>query len=236
MMSEKEETADGFAANFDLGLRQKAEWRPKHSVSERALKRAIDIVVSVLVLISHSWLYLIVWLCVRHTTGSPAIYCHRRIGRGGKEFSCLKFRSMQVNSAEILEQYLKQNPEARAEWERDFKLRDDPRVTKFGRIIRRTSLDELPQFWNVLKGEMSLVGPRPVVEKELKTYYGDRASYYMSVRPGITGPWQVGGRNDIKYERRVQLDTQYAKDWSVLGDIGIVVKTIQVVVVGRGSY
>ena len=236
-MSEKEETVDGFAASFaDLTVKQSVIRKSKHSAWEKAFKRMFDIVGAVLFLVLHSWLYLILWACVRYTTGAPAIFRHRRIGRNGKEFDCLKFRSMRTNSAEILKQHLEENPEARAEWERDFKLRDDPRITKFGRIIRKTSLDELPQLWNVLCGEMSLVGPRPVVDEELKQYYGAQAVYYASVKPGITGPWQVGGRNDLGYNERVKLDVKYAKDWSIVGDISILMKTVLVVVLKRGSY
>lgn len=236
-MSEKEETVDGFSANFsELHARQKAARISTHPVWEKAIKRIIDIFGSILFLVCCGWIYLIIWLGVRYTTGSPAIYRHRRVGRGGKEFDCLKFRSMVVNSAEVLQRHLEENPEIQAEWELEFKLRRDPRITRFGRIIRKTSLDELPQFWNVLRGEMSLVGPRPVVAEELSRYYGGQASYYMSVRPGITGPWQVGGRNDLSYSERIRLDVDYAKNWSVLRDIGIVMKTAVVVVLGRGSY
>ena len=236
-MSDKEETVDGFAGNFsDLSIKHPAHKKSKHSAWEKTLKRTFDIVFAVLFLLLHSWLYLILWLCVRYTTGSPVIYRHRRIGQGGKEFDCLKFRSMVENSAEVLQKHLAENPALRTEWERDFKLRKDPRITKFGYFIRKTSLDELPQFWNVLRGEMSLVGPRPVVIEELHEYYGGAQAIYMSVRPGITGPWQVGGRSDLGYDERVKLDTEYAKNWTVLNDISILAKTVVVVVVGRGSY
>ena len=235
-MSENEEAVNGYAANFaDPGLRQKVR-HSTHPAWEKVFKRMIDIVAASLFIVIHSWLYLILWLGVRYTTGSPAIYSHRRVGRGGKEFNCLKFRSMLVNSAEVLDQHLKENPEAKAEWERDFKLRDDPRITKFGRIIRKTSLDELPQFWNVLRGEMSLVGPRPVIAQELERYYGGAAIFYSSVRPGITGPWQVGGRNDLGYDERVRLDVGYARNWSLVGDLLIVAKTFAAVITRRGSY
>lgn len=143
---------------------------------------------------------------------------------------------MVVNSAEILQEHLNSNPEAKAEWEKDFKLRNDPRITKFGKFIRKSSLDELPQFWNVLRGDMSLVGPRPVVAKELERYYGAEASYYTSVKPGITGPWQIGGRNDLDYDERIKLDVAYARTWSILGDVMILFKTVIVVLARRGSY
>lgn len=236
-MGEKEETVDGFEINFsDPGISQSSRRSSIHSIWEKKAKRAIDVVVALLFLVSHGLIYLGIWLCVRYTTGTPAIYRHRRVGLEGKDFDCLKFRSMVVNSAEVLQHHLAKNPELQIEWERDFKLRDDPRVTKFGRFIRKTSLDELPQFWNVLRGEMSLVGPRPVVDSELKQFYGAKAKYYMSVKPGITGPWQVGGRNDLGYGERVKLDADYALNWTVVGDLVILAKTAIVVLTRRGSY
>lgn len=207
-----------------------------HSRVKRALKRALDVFAALLFFTFFGWLYVIVWFGVIATTGYPAIYRHQRVGQGGVPFDCLKFRSMVANSAEILHRHLADNPAARAEWEKDFKLRDDPRITKFGRILRKTSLDELPQFWNVLRGDMSLVGPRPVVHKELSKYYGVSDIYYMSVKPGITGPWQVGGRNDLDYGQRIHLDVQYAKTWSLKGDFMILVRTVVVVLMQRGSY
>ena len=167
--------------------------------------------------------------------GGPAFYGHTRIGKGGQPFKCWKFRSMVMNGDEVLQDYLEQNPEARKEWETDFKLRNDPRVTKIGEFLRKTSLDELPQFWNVLRGEMSLVGPRPVVEAE-KTYYGDVWEDYLSVKPGVTGLWQVSGRNDTGYEQRVALDRQYIREWSLWKDIVIMFKTVYVVIARDGAY
>ncbi len=167
--------------------------------------------------------------------GGPAFYAQRRIGQDGKEFRCWKFRSMIVNADQVLEGYLAQNPEARAEWTREFKLRDDPRITPIGHMIRRTSIDELPQLFNVLKGEMSLVGPRPIVQAETH-YYGDKIDHYMSVKPGITGLWQASGRNDISYEQRVALDTWYVENWSLWNDIVIILKTIHVVLARKGAY
>jgi exopolysaccharide production protein ExoY len=206
------------------------------SASQVIAKRALDISASILFFIFFGWIYILVWAGVILTTGSPAIYRHTRIGMNGREFNCLKFRSMVTNSAEILKKYLDENPVARAEWDKDFKLRNDPRITKFGRIIRKTSLDELPQFWNVLRGDMSLVGPRPVIKKELDIYYKNDSFFYKRVKPGITGPWQVGGRNDLNYEERIKLDTDYSKNWTLLGDLEILFKTVLVVVARRGSY
>lgn len=166
----------------------------------------------------------------------PIIFAHTRIGKNGKEFPCYKFRSMIVNSKEILEKHLAENPAAREEWEKTYKLKNDPRITPIGNTLRRTSLDELPQIFNVLKGEMSLVGPRPVIQEELDKYYGDTVELYKSVRPGITGLWQVSGRSDLDYEERVALDAYYIKNRSFWGDIVILWKTVAVVLLKKGAY
>lgn len=210
--------------------------KDSHGQLQHVLKRTIDVVGSLVFFGIFGWLYVVLWFLVTITTGSPAIYKHPRVGKSGKEFNCLKFRSMVLNSAEVLQRHLEEHPDARAEWEKDFKLKDDPRITRVGKILRKTSLDELPQFWNVLKGEMSLVGPRPVVKKELQKYYGKRSAAYASVRPGITGPWQVGGRSDLDYDQRVFLDAEYARTWTVKGDIKILIKTVSAVLSRRGSY
>ena len=143
---------------------------------------------------------------------------------------------MVVNSQEMLQKYLSENPAAREEWERDFKLKDDPRVTPIGKVLRRTSLDELPQIFNVLRGEMSLVGPRPVIQEELDKYYGETAKLYRTVKPGITGLWQVSGRSDLGYDERVALDATYIRHRSIWGDIVILWKTIGVVLMKKGAY
>lgn len=166
----------------------------------------------------------------------PVFFAHTRIGKDGKPFPCYKFRSMVVNSKELLERHLAEHPEAREEWERSFKLKDDPRITPIGNTLRRTSLDELPQIFNVLKGEMSLVGPRPVIQEELDKYYGDTAELYKTCRPGITGLWQVSGRSDLDYDARVPLDAVYIKNRSFWGDIVILWKTIGVVLMKKGAY
>jgi undecaprenyl-phosphate galactose phosphotransferase len=140
------------------------------------------------------------------------------------------------DSERVLSEFLDSSPDAKREWESSYKLRNDPRITRFGRFLRRTSLDELPQFWNVLRGEMSLVGPRPVVREEIDRYYGGAAKHYCSVRPGVTGPWQVGGRSDLSYDQRVQLDVVYAQSWTIRGDLLILLRTLKVVFRGNGSY
>ena len=206
------------------------------SASDAGLKRAIDIIAALTFFILFGWLYLGLWLAVAILQGRPAIYRHRRVGLNGKKFDCLKFRSMVRDSDSVLTQFLDSCPAARSEWERDFKLKDDPRVTPFGRFLRRTSLDELPQFWNVVRGDMSLVGPRPIVKKELDTYYRTAATEYVRVKPGITGPWQVSGRHEMSYEERVALDSAYARGWTNFGDLKIVLKTVVVVLQRRGSY
>lgn len=167
--------------------------------------------------------------------GGPAFYGQPRIGQNGKSFKCWKFRSMVPNATDVLKELLANDPVARAEWDRDFKLKNDPRITKLGAFLRKTSLDELPQLWNVLKGEMSLVGIRPVTQTELKNY-GDKVADYYAMLPGMTGLWQVSGRNDVTYDERVELDSQYVRGWSFWSDIGIIFKTIAVMMQKRGAY
>lgn len=235
-MNQQQKVIEPFNTNYPDMVANSKKWVSKHTLFQYALKRSIDIFASIMFFAMFGWVYLILWGCVVVTTGRPSIYRHPRIGLGGKEFDCLKFRSMVKNSDEVLQAHLANNPLAKMEWEKDFKLRNDPRITKFGRFIRKSSLDELPQFWNVLRGDMSLVGPRPVVVKELVKYYGKDASYYASVKPGITGPWQVGGRNDLEYDERIKLDVAYAKNWSIWSDFGILFKTVYVVIARRGSF
>lgn len=202
--------------------------------SAQVLKRGFDIMVSFLLILLLSPVLAYIGWKVSRDGGSP-IYGHERIGLKGRKFKCLKFRSMIINSKEVLDNLLATNTEARAEWEKDFKLKNDPRITPIGHFIRKTSLDELPQLWNVLKGEMSLVGPRPVVEAELERY-GDDVDYYFMTKPGMTGLWQVSGRNDTDYATRVYLDAWYVKNWSLWYDIAILFKTVGVVLNRDGAY
>jgi lipopolysaccharide/colanic/teichoic acid biosynthesis glycosyltransferase len=167
--------------------------------------------------------------------GGPVIYRHRRIGREGKTFECLKFRSMIPDADRMLPELLARQTDMKAEWVRDHKIRCDPRVTRLGRFLRRTSLDELPQIWNVLRGEMSLVGPRPIVREELMRY-GRSLPVYLSAKPGITGLWQVTGRNNTDYRRRVALDVYYVRKHNLLLDLYILLKTPRVVLGGGGAY
>ena len=174
-------------------------------------------------------------LLIKLDSPGPVLYTHTRIGFGGKPFKVWKFRTMIKDADRVLREYLEKHPELRAEWERDHKLRHDPRITRVGKWLRKTSLDELPQLWNVLRGEMSLVGPRPIVKEEVKKY-GEKFSLYTKVKPGMTGLWQVSGRNDTSYEDRVNLDAYYVQNWSVWLDIYILARTVKVVVVGKGAY
>jgi Undecaprenyl-phosphate galactose phosphotransferase WbaP len=198
-------------------------------------KRALDIIGAGVGLLLLAPFFLIVALMVR-ADGGPAFFAHQRVGRGGKLFGCLKFRSMVIDSQARLETLLANDPAARAEWEATRKLKNDPRITRIGRFLRSTSLDELPQLINVLRGEMSLVGPRPVQEAEIDRYYGASAAHYMAVRPGITGLWQVSGRSETSYESRVALDVAYVSRPSLLADISILLRTPVAVLSRRGAH
>jgi len=178
---------------------------------------------------------LVVALLVRFSSPGPILYGHTRLGRDGKPFRALKFRSMAVDSQQRLEKLLASDPEIRREWEESRKLKNDPRITKLGKFLRRTSIDEFPQFINILKGEMSLVGPRPITDEETGKY-GDDFSWIFSVRPGLTGLWQVSGRSQKDYATRVSYDTYYLQSWSVWLDMWIVYKTFGVVLRGKGAY
>ena len=206
-----------------------AEWR------NRFLKRSIDIVVGSLIFLAASPVLLLIALAICLETPGAPIFAHWRVGRSGLLFPCLKFRTMVRNSAEILESLLCADPGARAEWESDFKLRCDPRITRVGAFLRRTSLDELPQLLNVVIGQMSLVGPRPIIRDEIAKYGEAIADYYL-VRPGLTGLWQVSGRNDLSYEQRVELDSWYVRNWSPWFDLTILFRTIGVVLGRKGAY
>ena len=201
----------------------------------RLFKRIFDVTATVIGGILILPVALIVAILIYLDSPGPIVFGHKRVGQGGKEFPCYKFRSMVPNAQEALEIYLKENPEAREEWERDFKLKDDPRVTKIGKFLRKTSLDELPQLWNVLIGDMSLVGPRPIVRAEVEKY-GEYINDFYLVPPGITGVWQVSGRSDTTYEERVLMDSWYVHNWSVWIDIVYLVKTVFAVIKSKGAY
>lgn len=208
---------------------------PEHLFRYRVVKRWLDIgLVIVLSLILLPVLCVIaaaVWL----SSPGPVLFSHRRIRRHGEFFTMWKFRTMCINSGEVLEQYLAAHPEARAEWRRTHKLKEDPRVTRVGNFLRRTSLDELPQLWNVMNGSMSLVGPRPIVAAEVEKY-GECFTDYCAVKPGVTGLWQVSGRSKLTYPQRVQLDSRYAQEWSLRGDAKILMRTWSSVANRDGAY
>ncbi|MDS7595548.1 sugar transferase [Agrobacterium tumefaciens] len=198
-------------------------------------KRSFDVTSALLALLIFSPIFLLIAALVKFSDRGPVFYGHRRIGHNGRYFHCLKFRTMVMNGDEMMRQYLAANPEAAEEWRTTRKLKNDPRVTVVGTVLRKLSLDELPQLINIIRGEMSVVGPRPVVDEEL-TYYESAASYYLSTRPGLTGLWQISGRNDVCYKTRVAFDTQYVQNWSMMRDMSIIFKTIPAVCLSRGSY
>ena len=204
-------------------------------------KRTFDVIFSSLVLLGMSPLFLLIAILIKLDSWGPVFYKHRRITATGREFECIKFRSMVVDAENKLEQILASDPKLKEEWERSYKLKNDPRITRIGRFLRRTSLDELPQFFNVLKGDMSVVGARPIVGRELAEYYKEKvdgsAGRYCSMKPGITGPWQVTKRTDVEdYQERVELDDWYILNYSLLYDIKIIWKTIVCVFTGKGAY
>ena len=197
--------------------------------------RVFDIVLSLVALTVVAPLLLFVGLAVKLTSKGPAIFRHRRIGRDGVEFHCFKFRTMVCDADKRLAEMLRESPSARAEWERDHKLRNDPRITPIGSFLRKASLDELPQIFNVLLGTMSWVGPRPIVAGEV-VRYGSRFAAYCKVRPGITGLWQISGRNDTSYRRRVAMDALYVRTRSPMLYSVIIFRTIPAVLRQHGSY
>jgi Undecaprenyl-phosphate galactose phosphotransferase WbaP len=200
-----------------------------------SLTEAMNFVVALVALIFLAPLMLWVAAAVFLQDGGPIVFAHRRLGKNGRYFYCYKFRSMAVDAEKRLADLLASDPAAREEWEKDHKLRNDPRVTKLGAFLRKSSLDELPQLFNVLKGDMSLVGPRPIVEAEIAKY-GQRFRHYCAVKPGITGLWQVSGRNDTSYRTRVAMDCVYARRRNVMMDAAVLVMTVPAVLARRGSY
>lgn len=200
-----------------------------------AAKRVLDLVLAVPLLIFVSPLLIVLAALVRLADGGPAIFSHRRCGLNGTTFECFKFRTMYKDAQDRLQQVLDNDPAAAAEWAEFQKLRNDPRVTPVGRFLRKSSLDELPQLLNIVRGEMSVIGPRPVTASEMQRYGAD-LPYYTAVRPGVLGLWQVRGRNTLTYPQRVAFDVQYVKTWSVWQDVKIILMAIPVVLLGRGAY
>ena len=220
------------------GWRERSAWTPRRRSREKQNSCAgpcMHVALALIALFLLLPLMIVVGLAVWCQDGGPIFFVHRRVGRNGRQFPCIKFRSMAVDAQERLDDLLARDPQAREEWQRDHKLRKDPRVTSLGLFLRKSSLDELPQLFNVIRGDMDMVGPRPIVEAEIPKY-GARFGHYCSVNPGITGLWQVSGRNDTSYRARVAMDCLYAKSKSPALDMALIVRTIPAVLLGRGSY
>ncbi|MEN3791628.1 sugar transferase [Fulvimarina sp. MAC3] len=198
-------------------------------------KRPIDITVAIVAIVFFAPVFLLIALALLISDGRPVFYRHKRLGKGGQSFDCLKFRTMRCDSDAILVRLLAEQPAIAEEWATTRKLSNDPRIHRVGNILRRSNLDELPQLINVIKGEMSLVGPRPIVEAEVDLY-GEGFFAYQAVRPGITGLWQVSGRNTLTYETRVDLDASYVKQLSLSNDLIILIKTVPIVLLAKGDY
>ncbi len=201
----------------------------------RVAKKVMDVGLSLLIGVCCLPALVVLAVLIKAGSRGPVFYRHLRIGRHGSQFWAWKFRSMIVDDGLLLRKYLEAHPEEAYEWQCNQKLKDDPRITAIGRFLRKTSFDELPQLWNILKGDMSLVGPRPIVEEEIAKY-ADQFDTYKQVRPGLTGLWQVSGRNDTTYSERVELDTYYVRNWSLWLDLYLLAKTVEVVVKGQGAY
>ena len=209
----------------------------ENTLNAAFIKRCFDVLFSLIVLVLCSPIYLILTIAVAATSRGPVFYVQERVGKDFKRFNCIKFRTMVTNADQILISLMDESPQLREEFENNAKLRRDPRVTKVGKFLRLTSLDEFPQFWNVLMGDMSVVGPRPLVPDELERY-GSSIDRVLTIRPGITGLWQVSGRNDIPYPKRVKMDAYYASTYNLFTDIWIIFKTVSIVVFphNNGAY
>ncbi|MDZ7640158.1 MAG: sugar transferase [Bryobacterales bacterium] len=231
--------------NITTGLnRSEALLAPLVNGGERAgllsgagpsIKRFLDIVSALVLIVVALPFAIVIAIAILLESGGPVLFRQVRIGQGNRRFSLWKFRSMAVDSEKLLETYLSEHPGSREEWNATHKLKDDPRVTRVGRFLRRRSLDELPQLWNVLRGDMSLIGPRPIVEDEVPKF-GRAFALYLKVKPGLTGLWQVSGRSDTSYRRRVELDSQYIRCWSLWLDLRVIWKTVGVVLRAHGAY
>lgn len=217
---------------------------PKHDISlpwdtyvrHLPIKRFFDIFLSVAILFLVSPILIFIAIAIRVSSRGSIVYAHERIGRGGRPFHCYKFRTMHKDADKLLQAYLHNSPELQVEWQQNHKLKSDPRITPIGRILRKLSLDEFPQFWNVIKGDMSIVGPRPMVKEEIEKKVGSKAAKILSVRPGLTGIWQTSGRSNTSYIRRVQLDELYVEHRSLWMDIKLVLKTVPAMLTSRGAY
>lgn len=200
-----------------------------------ALKRIMDLVIAIPAALFLLPFYALLAIIVYADDGGPVFFSQKRRGKDGKYFSCFKFRTMVVDAQSRLNTLLENNPELRDEWARTQKLKCDPRLTSIGGFLRKYSLDELPQMWNIIKGEMSIVGPRPIIDDEVVRYANDIA-FYDAVRPGVLGLWQISGRNDTSYDQRVALDREYAEKRTVLGDLMIMIRSVPAILLKRGAY
>lgn len=205
-------------------------------IQHKPCKRTFDIIFSLLSLTLGLPLFLILTFIVRVSSPGKAIFGHERIGRGGQPFRCYKFRTMYKDADQRLNELLKIDAALKSEWETSFKLKNDPRITPIGKILRKTSLDELPQLWNILIGDLSVVGPRPVVQDELIKYFGEKANIVLSIRPGLTGLWQVSGRSDISYNDRILLEEEYVNNQSFFLDLKLIAKTLPAIFTSKGAY
>lgn len=207
-----------------------------NSTPNRVVKRLFDLCLSIIGLILISPLLVLIAIAIKATSQGPILFSQSRIGKNGKEFKIFKFRTMYIDAQERLKHILATDPKAKAEWEASYKFKNDPRVTPVGKLLRQTSLDELPQILNILKGNMALVGPRPVIQDEIDKYYGTFREHYFSVLPGLTGLWQVSGRSDTDYDFRIQTDVWYVQNWSLWLDIIIIIKSVPAVLKREGAY
>ena len=201
------------------------------------LKSLCDIFFSLTIIILGSPLFLLIAILIKFSSRGPIFYYHKRVGKNFKPFCCIKFRTMHPEAEDILMNLLEKNEEIKQEFEKTHKLRNDPRITTIGKFLRKTSLDELPQFLNVLRMDMSIIGPRPIVEKEIKKY-GNQINKVLSIKPGITGLWQVSGRNNLSYKKRVYLDSLYVNSLNFIMDLRIIIRTFGVLFfpMDRGAY
>lgn len=199
------------------------------------LKRIFDVSIALIALALIWPLFLLISFCIVLTDGHTPVFKHQRVGKNGHRFLCYKFRSMHYNGDEILDRLLTTDSAAALEWQQQHKLKNDPRITRIGKFLRKTSCDELPQLWNVIKGDMSLIGPRPIVEEEIEKY-AKNFTYFMATRPGITGLWQISGRSHTNYQRRVELDVQYVKNITFLQDMRILLITLPVLLWSSSAY
>jgi Undecaprenyl-phosphate galactose phosphotransferase WbaP len=236
MISDDQKSSTVWIEPLDMGGILGLEVRQNlFSDLDQAIKRVLDICLVLIALPILTVLFIVLAVLIRVDTPGSIFYTQKRIGKDGREFTIWKFRTMVVNAEQDLKEYLLKHPSLHTEWQDNQKIKNDPRVTAVGKILRRFSLDELPQFINIFHGEMSLVGPRPIVQEEIPNY-GDNYHLYTKVKPGLTGLWQVSGRNDLTYNERVNLDEYYVRNWSVWMDIYIIATTINAVLTGKGAY